>query len=40
MWQFTANIMSEEVKPHMNDFLDISWFFMDTLQAAQHKPKQ
>ena len=26
--------MSEELKPHMNDFLDISWFFMDALQAA------
>lgn len=36
MWQLTASIMSKELKPHMNDFLDISWFFMDTLLLAQH----
>lgn len=33
MRQLSANIMSEEVKPHVNDFLDISWFFMDALQV-------
>lgn len=40
LWQFTANNVSEEVKPHMNDFLDTSWFFMDIIQVTQHGLKQ